>query len=267
VAAVVILALGFIGYERYIPIHHVERSRLAELDANQAPPGFKTKPDSSQQVPASSSPFSDLTADAKRSPNSTGAYSIDWEGTKSTSDEANLLVSMLPSSKEATSVLKQAETTYLASGSLKSDGYTQPRPFTVPSVSGARAATFSSTSTTTPGRLSVAAVQVGRYVAVSFVAESGSSDPQAAAVDLMQTEVSHLDRLGQGLSLKTTHWPFVASLVYGSSTIALAALVIAIPLAVAKVRQNRRLARERMLQRSLLARGSKVAKRQAGRRR
>ncbi|MBO0732246.1 MAG: hypothetical protein J2P57_23500, partial [Acidimicrobiaceae bacterium] len=71
-AAVLILVVGLVGYLLFIPTHHVARSRLASLVVHQHPGGFKAKSTTSQEVKSSSSLFSDLAADAKKSPNSTG---------------------------------------------------------------------------------------------------------------------------------------------------------------------------------------------------
>lgn len=266
-AAVLLLVLGAVGYVLFIPTHTVHRSRLATLVAHQPPGGFKAKPTTVQEVPSAKSQFSDVAAAGKQSPNSTGAYQVSWQGNgkSSSSDQASVLVSMLPSTKQADAVLAQAEKLYLSSKGLKSDGYAKPQSFSVPSVPGAHAATLTSTSKSS-AHLAVSVMQAGRYVVVSLAQESGSPGPEPATVELTQAEANHLRALGQGFSLKPTRYPPVASLVYGALTVLLAALVVLVPLTFASVRRRRRQEEERMRSRQVLIRGSKIARRQGVRR-
>jgi hypothetical protein len=267
VGAVVVLAVAAIGYDRFIPIHHVQRPRLAHLVVTNPGPPFAAKPASSNEVPASSNPFAAYKTAAKRAPNSTGAYSVGWTGSASSSDVASVVVSLLPSKSDATSVEAQAPTTYLGATSFKSNSYALVGPLAVPAVTGAQGATFRPTSAKGTPRLVVVVFQMGRYVVVDFVQRTGATAAQASATSLAQAEAQHLRQVGSGFSLVVTTWPTDASLIYGGVAVAIALITVVVPVGVSRGRRRRRLAREAVARRAVQGRGRKIAKHQAVRRR
>jgi hypothetical protein len=265
VGVVVILAVAAIGYERYIPIHHVQRARLARLVVASPGAGFTAKPAATNEVPASSSPFAALKTAATRSPNSTGAYSVEWTG--ASSSIASVLVSMLPSRSSAAAVAAQATTAYLGAASFKSNNYVLAGRLAVPEVTGAQGATYRPTSAKATTRLAVAVFQVDRYVVVEFAQRSNAAAADSTVTGLAQAEAQHLRQVGSGFSLVVTTWPTAASLIYGGVTLAIAVLTLIVPVGVTRGRRRRRLAREAMARRALQGRGRKIAKHQAARRR
>ncbi len=265
--AVAILVIAAIVYEEFVPVHHVEQSRLSQLVVTKPPAGFSAKPNSSAPIAASSSPFKALQAAAKRSPHQTGAYVIQWPGTKSSSsDVASIVVSWLPSGSDAGAVQKQAISSYLQSGSFKADdSYSLKQRFAVAGVPGAGAAIFGPAPSKAQLGLAVVVFPEGRYVAVDFAQLSSPAAAQAAATSLARAEYAHLRQLGSGFSLGVTHYPLEASLILAGVALVLAALVVLVPLGISRGRRRRRLAREAASRRALQGRGRKIARHQAAR--
>jgi hypothetical protein len=264
----IVLIVAAVGYVVLIPIHHVERARLSRLVVTRPVSGFKVKPTSSSQLAAASSPFAEVKTAAKKSPNSTGSYSIQWAATSSSSAGASLLASLLPSGSDANAVQAEAAKSYLAAASFKSESFTSEARLSVPSVAGAEAATFAPTSSKVHEGLGVVEFRVDHIVVVVIVAQQ--STPAAAgasAVSLANAEYEHLRQLGSGFSLTVTTWPLVASLIYGGVTLAIVAGLLLAPATVGRGRRRRVLAREEAARRELRGRGRKIAKHQAARRR
>jgi hypothetical protein len=267
--AVAILVIAAIAYVEFIPVHHVEQSRLSQLVVTKPPAGFSAKPTSSATVPASSSPFAALKTAAKRSPNQTGAYVIQWPGTgtqSSSSDVASVVLSWLPSTSDAATVQKQAVSAYLAAGSFKTDdSYSLESRFAVAGVPGAAGVIFGPAPSTGHLGLAVAVLGEGRFVSVDFAQLSSPAPAQAAATSLAQAEYAHLRQVGPGFTLGVTHYPLEASLILIGVAVTLAALLVLVPLGVSRGRRHRRLAREAASRRAVQGRGRKIAKHHAAR--
>ena len=108
-------------------------------------------------------------------PNSTGAYSVTWPGTTSTTDVASLVVSMLPTTADAVAVQGQAAKTYLAASSFKANNYRLLGSLAVPSVAGAQAATYGPVSAKGTQGLAVVVFREGRFAVVAFVQQTGAT--------------------------------------------------------------------------------------------
>jgi len=267
IGSVIVVIVAFIGYQRYIPIHHVERGRLSRLIVARPPSGLNPKPTNAAEVDASSSPFAAVQAAAKRSPNSTGSYSVQWTETGSSTSGASVLASLLPSDSDAVTVQAEAAKAYLAAGSFKSDGYGLAGTFAVPSVKGEAAALYRSTSTKTVGHLATVVFRFDRVVIVEFVPETSAATAQATATSLAEAEYAYLRQLGSGFSLTATTRPLEASLIYAAVAVAIIAAMFSVPPVVTRGRRRRRLAGEEAARREVLGRGRKIAKHHAARRR
>ena len=267
VGAVVVLGVAAVGYEKYIPIHHVDRALLSRLVVARPPTGLVVKPIDAAEVPASSNPFTAFKSAAKRSPNSTGSYSVDWSATGSSSDGASLLVSLFPSEADAVAAEAQAMKTYLTSGGFKSNGYVLAGRFSVPSLPGSGAAAFKSTAAKSDSHLAAVTFRLDRVVVIESVQESSAAPAQAVATSLAQTESAHLRQLGSGFSLKFTTRPLAASLIYGAVAIGIGIVIVSTPPLVSRNRRRRLRAQEAAAQRELRSRGRKIARHQAARRR
>jgi hypothetical protein len=267
VGAVVVLTVAAIGYEQYIPIHHLQRARLSRLVVDRPPGGFAVKPTSSAEVSATSNPFATVKAAAKRSPNSTGSYSIDWAVTGSSTEGASALVSLLPSGSDAAAVQAEAIKAYLGASSFKSNNLSFEGSFSVPTPSDAGTAAFTSTSSKSEQKVAVVVFREDRVVFVEFVQETTVAKAEAAATSLAGAEYEHLRQLGSGFSLVVTSWPLEASLIYGAVAVAIVVAMLSVAPAVSMTRRRRRLAQEEAARREFRGRGRKIARHQAARRR
>jgi hypothetical protein len=265
VAAVVVLVLAGIGYKLFIPVHHVERGRLAGLVVSHPPAGFTAKPASSSQVTAASNPFAEVKAAAKRSPNATGSYSVEWTATGSSSNGASILVSMLPTESDAVTVLRQAAQGYLKSTSFKSESYPFAGNFNVSGLPGAGAALYKVDPTKGDQRLAVVAFRQSRFVAVEFVQQDSPAAAQAAAGTLARDERSHLQQVESGFSLVDTTYPTAASVILGVVAVLLAAGLVVVPPAMRRGRRIQDERRAASARRQVRGRGHKIARHQAAR--
>ena len=266
VAGALYVAVATIVFFLVIPVHRVQRARLSSLVPDQAPAGFNKKPASATQVASSDNPFPEVKLAAKGSANSTGSYSIEWTKSSPSNDAVSLIVSVLPSSKDASRVQSQAKGTYLGKQSLKSASYDYVGPVAVPRVAGASAALFSTTGANPP--LVVVAFQKGRAQATAFVGVAGPvTSAESTARSVALSEYNHLGKVLPGFTLTKTTWPVVASIVYWLVAAAVAAVVVLLPRTRRRVIERRRSAAELARTRAVGARGSKIARRQAARRR
>jgi hypothetical protein len=267
VAAAAVLVVGAVVFLQVIPIHHVEQSRLSRLTVPKAPAGFNAKPTSAAVIPASSVSFSAFKTAAKRSPNQSGSYGIQWAGTTSPSTNvASVLVSWLPTTSDAAAVQKEAVSSELSAGSMKAaDNYALERRFNVAAVPGAQAAVFGPSASKGSQGLAVVVFREGRYVVTDFVQMTTAAKAQAEAISLTEGEDSHLQLVRQDFTLSATHWPLGASVILAGVTVALAALLVLVPIGVSRGRRRQVLAREAASRRAVQGRGRKIARHQAAR--
>ena len=265
--AAIVAVLAIVGYFIVIPSDHTQRSRLAKLVVTTPPAGFTAKPSGSGEMAATANPFAAAKAAAKKSPNSTGSYSIAWNGTTA-ANSLSLLVTMLPSTAEATTVLSQATTTYLQANSFTKEKFSLLHQFSVATPAGTTAATYTSSAAQT----AVVAYRSGGVVVVIFAEETKAAPAEQAATALAASESDQLQKIGSAVVLHWTTWPLVASLVYFVVALALVALIVGVPffgvpLFAERARRLQRERRERERRRAFHSSGSKIAKRQASRRR
>jgi hypothetical protein len=266
VGAAVVLIAGGLVYQWAIPIHHVESSRLSRLVVTKPPAGFSAKPTSSAVVPTASVPFSAFKTAAKRSPHHSGAYDIQWPGQASSpTDAASVQVAWLPSRSEAAAVEKQAVTTDLGPGTFKADSYTLERRFMVAGVPGAEGALFGPTPSKGKQGVAVVVFPEGRYAVIDLVALASAPQARTEVTSLAEAENAHLQQVGPDFTLSVTHWPLEASLIFAVVTVALAALVVLVPVGVIRARRRQRSAREAAKKRAVQGRGRKIARHQAAR--
>lgn len=262
------LVLAGIGYDRYVVDRTVVRARVARLVVTTPPPGFTKKPTGSSQVATSSSPFSYFKSAAKTSPSSTAAYSVSWSDPASSSDSATVLVSYLAKPSQAARVESQAVTQFLGSSSFKSENYAFSGPIPVPGVPGGKGSVFTATGKATTPPVAAVAFSTGRAQVLVLLGQTGTAAATGAtAAALAQQEYAHLRRALPGFDLVETSVPLVASIVYWAVYGTLVLAAVTIPLGVRRARRMRADARRRVAQRQHQVRGSKIARRQATRRR
>ena len=235
----VVLAVAAVAYQLVVPTVHVVRTRLARLVV--AKPGVagydKTTPQAGQQNDTQTG-IAALTTAAKRSPNQTGLYSIEWSPTDSSG--AGVIAFLLPSDSAASTALSQIKGQQLAAGSYSSNSLTRASTYAVPGVPGSYAAIYRPAAKNA-GSLSTLAVTVfryGRVVAVSEAAAPGST-AQPDANTITVGEYGNLRRVESGFSLSVTRYPAVATTLWVVAAAALAATVALVPVARRRRAQRR----------------------------
>jgi hypothetical protein len=265
---VLLVLLAGVGYDRWIVIRHVERTRLATLVVASPPPGYTKKPSSANQVTTQSSPLSSYKSLATAAPSRSGAYSVSWSNPASSTDSATILVSLLPNAAGAGKVQAQSVTQFLAAGSFNAEHYTLAGTVPVPGVPGARGAVFGPTGTATTPPVAAVVFSTGRVQVLELLGQKGTpTSTGAAAAALARSEYTHLGQVLPGFSLEVTSVPLVASAVYWAAVVGLLAVGVALPMGVRRARRARADARRRAARRQHQVRGSKIARRQATRRR
>lgn len=263
---VALLAAG--GWDRYVVERKIDRARVAHLVVSSPPAGYAKKPSNANQVPAASSPFAAYKAEAKKVPSGTAAYSVSWSNPKSGNDSASILVSYLSSPAAAATVEGQAEKQFLAASSFQSEKYRYVGPVPVPGVPGAKGAVFAATGTATTPPVAAVTFPTGRVQVLVLVGQTGTAESTGAtAAALARSEYLHLQQALPGFDLRVTRVPAVATAVYWGVVLGLLALAIAIPVGASRARRMRREAHLRTARRQQQVRGSKIARRQAARRR
>lgn len=262
----VFLAAAIAVYFAFVSVDKIDTHRMSQLVVATPPAGFKPKPAAANPVPASSSHFAALKAAAKRSPHSTGSYSIEWADSTGGVNAVSLVVSVLPSPADAARVQAEAKSTYLSKTSLKAESYTYAGPVAVAPVPGAAAAFFTPSTLTNPPVV-VVAFQTGRGQVTEFLGIPGSKQAiESEAVSFAHTEYEHLRAALPGFSLVKTTRPVVATIVYWAIVAMIVTAAVAGPLLRRRAKQRRLLAAERARVQHMTVRGSKIAKRQAARR-
>jgi hypothetical protein len=242
--ALVVLVVAAVTYQLVVPTVHVVRTRLAQLVLTK--PGVaaydKTKPQAGEQDDTQTA-IAALTTAAKRSPNQTGLYSIEWSPTESTG--AGVIAFLLPSASAANTALSQIRAQQLAAGSYSSNSLTRASTYAVPGVPGSYAAIYrppAKDAGSVPS-LAVTLFRYGRVVAVSEAASPGST-AQPAANTMTRSEYSNLRHLGTGFSLSVTRYPVVATTLWAVAAVVLAAIVALVPVARRRRAQRRQRAYE-----------------------
>jgi hypothetical protein len=265
---VLFFALAATGFELFIVMRNADQPRLARLIVPTPPAGYTHKPSASNVVTAADNPFSSFQSNAKRSPAESGAYSVTWVNPASSNDSASILLSYLPSASAAEKVQAQAVQQFTGTNSFKAQNYAFYRTVPVSGIPGARAAAFTATGKTTTPPVVAVVFSTGRAQVLELVGQTGTPQSTAAvAVDLARSQFLHLRRALPAFSLGVTRFPTVATSVYWAVAVAIAALALGVPLGIRRARRLRDERRRRAAERQHQVRGSKIARRQAARRR
>ncbi len=242
-----VLAVAAVGYQLVVPTVHVERGRLSRLVLSK--PGLaafdKAKPQAAEQ-PDTKTQLAALTAAAKRSPNQTGIYSIQWVPTQTTG--VGIVAFLLPSKATAATIFSELKAQQLSAGSFSSSGLARKSTFTVAGVPGSSGAVYAPASkagASVPG-LAVTVLQSGRVVALSDAATSNATD-KASVNAVTVAEFDHLRRLGSGTTLSVTRRPVVASGLWVAGAVVVAAIAALAPVVRRRRAERRCLAYEEMV--------------------
>jgi hypothetical protein len=247
--AVVVLVVAAVGYQAVVPSTHVVRSRLARLVVTRPTvKAFDVKPSSESAQQAAQSGVTALTTAAKRSPNQTGIYAVEW--LPSPSQGAVIFAFLLPSDAQATTALAQLRGDEMGPQSYANDSLALRSTFTVAGVPGSSGSVYTPTSkTATPSWLSVAGVRDGRVVALAEVVEATPS--QADSIKMASTEYAHLRGVEPGFSLDVVTRSLPMTIVWVVGAVLVAALAALGP--VGWRRRAERRAREREEERARVA--------------
>jgi hypothetical protein len=245
--ALVVLVVAAVAYQLVVPTAHVVRTRLSRLVLTK--PGVaaydKTKPQAGEQNDTQTG-IAALTTAAKRAPNQTGLYSIEWSATQISG--AGTVAFLLPSDSVAATALSQIRSQQLAAGSYSSNSLTRDSTYAVPGVPGSYAAIYrpAAKDAKSVPSLAVTVFRYGRVVAVDEAASVGST-AQPAANTITVGELQNLRRQGTGFSLSVTRYPVVATTLWWVAAVVLAALAALVPVARRRRAQRRQRAEEEEL--------------------
>jgi len=274
-AAVIILAA--IGYWFGFQGTRSDPQRLSALIIEHpGSAGLKVRPVSSRAISPSETTWRAVQRAAAIQPDQTGGYSRTWESTKSSSDSMSVLVEVLPTTWDAKLLRKQVLAEYSNAKTLKKEQATVTSRFAVAAVPGAQGVAYqvAASSSTSAGKGTVIAFEVGRAVAMAYVETStgalGTLDIDAVA----RTEYALLKDREPSFSLAALTRSALASTIYGLVAVGLAVMAYLAPGLVRRRRARQAAKQAALLRREYRARGSKVLRRrqlsvpqQSGRRR
>jgi len=266
--ALFVLVAGLV-FDQWIVRSRPDQARVARLVVPAAPAGFAQKPATSTGVNPTSSPFASVRTIAHKAPSQTGGWGVSWDVPKSSNDSASLLVTYLPTPADAATVEKDAETQFLGSNSFQSESYTLVGPVTVAGVPGAKGAVFKAAGTATTPPVAAVVFSYGRAQVLIIMGRAGTpAEAGAAAAALARAEYGHLQHELAGFRMgEATNVPPVASILYWGVLAVVVALAVLIPFGIRRRRRHRAEERRRIAAQQQQLRGSKIARRQASRRR
>jgi hypothetical protein len=228
--ALVVLVVAAVAYQLVVPTAHVVRTRLARLVVTR--PGVaafdKTAPQAREQNDTQTG-IGALSTAARRSPNQTGLYSIQWSPTQASG--AGIIAFLLPNDTVASTALSQIRAQQLAAGSYSANSLTRESSYAVAGVPGSSAAIYrpqAKDAASVPG-LAVTVFRYGRVVAVSEAVSVGST-AQPASDSITVNEYRNLRRLGAHFSLSVTRYPAVATTLWAVAAVLLAAIAALVPI-------------------------------------
>lgn len=243
VRGLIVLLVAAVVFPAVVPYTHVVRSRLARLvPARTGMAAYdKAKPQSGEQGDTATG-VAALTAAAKKSPGSTGIYSIEWSPDQSSA--AGVIGFLLPNAADATTALSQIEKQQLATNSYSSDSLARAATFAVAGVPGSSGSVYhTSAAGSGPPALAVTAFRYGREVAVTEIA-GAAAVVQKDATSLSATEYAKLRQAGPNFSLDVTVTPLLPTVLWAVGAVVLAALVALVPVE----RRRRAAKRQRALE-------------------
>jgi hypothetical protein len=267
--AVVVLAIAAVGYQEVIPQHPVIRSRLGQLViAQPGVAGFKAKPSTKGEQPVSDVNVAALTSAQKESPNETGLYTVGWPATKKGStDVVGVIAFLLPSNRQAQTVLQQVNTNLLSANSQSANSMVRTRTFTIPGVPTSSGSRFEpKKKTKTSQDVALTSFRQGRVVAVTEAIKTTETAAGAAAVQSLATDIGgseqrHLAAVTPHFTLTVTRHPTVASVVWIAGSVIVAILAAIGPVLFGVARRRRRARLQAELDRLIVVRGQTITKR------
>jgi hypothetical protein len=239
--ALVVLAAAGIGWYLVVPTHHAERSRLSMLVISQ--PGVtayaKTKPQAGEQDDTQTG-VAAVSAAAKKSPNQTGVYSIQWSPSQSSG--AGVVALLFPNPSDAATAVSQLTDQQLSAGANSADSLTRTATFTVPGVPGSAGSVFSPSTKTDP-TLATTLFRQGRVVSLAQ-AVSSAETAKADSTTLALNQYAKLRQVESGFTLSVKDYPVLTSGLWGAGAVVIAALAALGPILWRRRAEKRQLAYE-----------------------
>jgi hypothetical protein len=255
--ALVVLGAAAIVYFNVVPTHHIERSRLSLLVIGK--PGAatyqKAQPQSGQQDDTQTG-LTALTAAAKKYPNQTGLYSVEWAASQTSA--AGLVAFLMPNGSSAASLTSQLQSQQLAPNANKANSMTRSSTFALPGVPGSAGSVFTPTAKNQPTLVSVL-YRVGNVVVLTqVIGPSSSAKPDSVTVAL--NEYAKVRQVAPGFTLSVTRYPMAPTIGLAAGAVVLAALVAVTPPLWRRRAERRRLAYEEELASRVIVGGKVIVK-------
>lgn len=268
----VVLALAGVGFTFLIPQTKVDRTLLSRLViSHTALPGLAGRHAISRSVSASQSSFAATRNAAKKDPDSTGIYTREWYVTTSAPPEAGLVAQVLPTAATARTVVADVDRQLSALPTLPGETASDPRPFAVPGVAGARGVSFALADSTGTSHARVGYAYKGAYrtgrVVITELAVSDRPTLDTGPVEAdMRAGAALLARVEPGFTMTRTTVPVTSAAVYAAVAVVVAAGSLYAPEVAAGLLERRRERREerelRRAREQYLARGRRTVRRQ-----
>jgi hypothetical protein len=258
------IAYGFLGTETQVDGARMGRlvvptTRIAEFESHPLESVF--------EAPSKSSLSLVKQAGASH-PTETGAYQVTWRAKTSKTDEASVLVQILPTPTLARSLQHELTNDYSEPKKLAEESLVLAHKFNV-AVPGAFGASYaeksSSSSSSSSTSVSVVLFHIHRVTVFILMEASNASIGEQDASSLATSEARHLKATEAGFSLASTVRPALLTLWYVLGTLAAVGFVLALPgiMHLITRRRERKEDRDRLrAQLHVRSRGSKVMQRQ-----
>jgi hypothetical protein len=278
VIAAAILIAGAVMYAFLGTATQVDGQRMAGLVVPKTGIAqFESRPLKSTFGPPSTSSFSLVKQAGASHPTETGSYQETWRAKGSQTNEAGVLIQLLPTPTLARSLQRELKGDYSEAKKLSAESLELTHTFTVGALPGAFAASYREKSSTTSPSVStnvyIVLFRVNRVAALVLMQSTNTAIGEQDARSLAVLEARHLETTEPGFSLAQTVRPALLALWFGLGTLAASGTILILPWLMRLVRRRRERKEERIrlrARRHVHSRGSKVLNRRrapAGRQR
>lgn len=250
----VVVIVAVVCWVLFVADHHVDDRRMAVLAVSRAPiPQVRARPVTARTLPVSASTVALVRGAAKEHPDATGIYEVGWQSPSSAkiTTNAGLLVQLLPTDREAASVLASVRREYSSSHAVGGATYRLTGHFAVPGVPGARGGVYRITvppstgsSGTTTATADVATFRVGRVAVLELLQSTGATIGPPSAVALARDERVQLVRHVAGFTLGVVTRPLGWTVALFAGAVVAGLGVAVLPEWAVAWRGRRRLRRE-----------------------
>lgn len=258
--AFVVVVVAAVLYEVTVPSSHADRSRLARLvPSTSGLAAFaKAHPQAGEQDDTQTG-LAALTAEAKRSPDRTGIYSVAWSASQTAG--VGVVAFLLPDERTAQTTLAQIRTQQMGTSTYATNSLDRTATSHVAGIADSYAATFEPSEKAPKGTPSLA-IDVFRYGQIDAMAEAAgaTSDVDTEASWLATREHALLQGAGGHFSMISTEYPVGVTAGWAAATTVLAAGFALVPVQLRRRREKRRLAYEQEMANRIVVKGQVITK-------